>query len=58
MKNCSQYPGMKEAEQQREARPSWYIPTAEAPDFIGNAPNYDKYKGWPPEKVLAFLNID
>lgn len=34
------------------------------PDFVGcfavagAAPNYDKFKGWPPERVLAWLNID
>lgn len=28
------------------------------PDFIGNAPNYDKFKGWSDEKVLVWLNID
>lgn len=58
MKNRKLYPGLKEAEEQREARPSLCIPPSEAPDFIGTAPNYDKYKGWPPDKVLAFLNID
>ena len=30
----------------------------EDPDFIGNAPNYDKYKAWSIEKTLAWLNID
>ena len=34
------------------------------PDFVGclavagAAPNYDKFKGWPPERVLSWLNID
>lgn len=28
------------------------------PDFVGNAPNYDKFKGWTPEEVLVWLNID
>lgn len=28
------------------------------PDFIGNAPNYDKFKGWATEEVLVWLNID
>lgn len=30
----------------------------EQPDFIGGAPNYDKFTGWSPEKVLVWLNID
>ena len=30
----------------------------EEPDFIGGAPNYDKYEGWDAERVLAWLNID
>lgn len=34
-----------------------YVPDEE-PDFIGNAPNYDKFKGWDTEKVLVWLNID
>ena len=28
------------------------------PDFIGGAPNYAKFKGWTPEEVLSWLNID
>ena len=34
------------------------------PDFVGcfavagASPNYDKFKGWPPERVLSWLNID
>ena len=49
-----QYPGLKEAEEQRKVRPE----AAEEPDFIGNAPNYDKFVGWSAEKVLAWLNVD
>ena len=30
----------------------------EEPDFIGGAPNYDKYPGVDPERVLVWLNID
>lgn len=48
------YPGVKEAEEKRKCTP----PDADQPDFIGNAPNYDKFKGWSPEEVLSFLNID
>lgn len=28
------------------------------PDFIGGAPNYDKFAGWEPERVLVWLNVD
>ena len=30
----------------------------EQPDFIAGKPNYDKYSGVEPERVLAWLNID
>ena len=30
----------------------------EEPDFIGGAPNYDKFEGWTTEEVLVWLNID
>ncbi len=30
----------------------------EQPDFIGGAPNYDKFEGWDAERVLVWLNID
>lgn len=30
----------------------------EEPDFIGMAPNYDKFEGWDIEEVLVFLNVD
>lgn len=48
-------PGTKEAAQQRSlaARKK-----KEEPDWIGNAPNYDKFHGWTPEEVLVHLNID
>jgi hypothetical protein len=48
------YPGKKEAEEQRRPSPV----EDEEPDFIAGAPNYDKFEGWPPERVLAWLNID
>ena len=28
------------------------------PDWKGGAPNYDKFKGMPPEEVLVMFNID
>ena len=30
----------------------------EIPDFVYGKPNYDKFAGWPVEKVLVWLNID
>lgn len=30
----------------------------DAPDFIGGAPNYDKFVGWDVDAVLVWLNID
>jgi len=49
------YPGCKEAEaEKRKAKAEM----TEEPDMIGNAPNYDKFKGWTVEQVLTWLNID
>lgn len=53
MKIIKKYPGEEEAELERQKETE-----EEAPDFIGGAPNYDKFKGWTPEEVLVFLNID
>ena len=41
------YPGTREAEQERTA--ATRRAKSEEPDFIGNAPNYDKFEGWSPE---------
>lgn len=49
------YPGTKEAEQAKKAK---IVSREEEPDFIGMAPNYDKFEGWDADKVLAWLNID
>lgn len=49
------YPGTAEAETERTKK---HYNENNEPDFIGNAPNYDKFKGWTPEEVLVFLNID
>ena len=51
----SKYPGTKEAEAQKKHINK---ESEEEPDFIGNAPNYDKFEGWDAEKVLVWLNID
>lgn len=51
----SLYPGVVEAEKERSRKQAEF---SEEPDFVGNAPNYDKFEKWPAEKVLAWLNID
>ena len=54
-KNKLLYPGIEQAEKEK----SKVKPFDDSkPDFIGTAPNYDKFKSWDPEKVLVFLNID
>jgi len=54
-RNASLYPGISEAEAEKlKAKPDF----EEAPDFIGNAPNYDKFNSWTCEAVLVWLNID
>ena len=30
----------------------------EEPDFIGGAPNWDKFEAWDVDEVLVWLNID
>jgi len=56
MKRRKLYPGEEEAEKQKKiALPS---EDDEQPDFIGGAPNYDKFNGWTAEEVLVWLNID
>jgi hypothetical protein len=32
--------------------------TDEEPDFIGGAPNWDKFEAWDIDEVLVWLNID
>jgi len=52
------YPGVEEAEKERiKAELNAKIELEEA-DFIGMAPNYEKFKGWDVDKVLVWLNID
>lgn len=53
----SGYPGIKEAEEERKRSCKRNQPEEE-PDFIGGAPNYDKFEGWSVEEVLCWLNID
>ena len=55
MRNArKEYPCIDEAERERSKK----RPVEEEPDWIGDAPNYDKFKGWTPEQVLVWLNID
>lgn len=49
------YPGTAEAEAER-AKGDYN--NNDDPDFICGAPNYDKFKGWTPEEILVFLNVD
>jgi hypothetical protein len=49
------YPGEKEAE---KAKKRGNPIVEDEPDFIGNAPNYDKFHGWDVEEVLVWSNID
>ena len=51
------YPCVEEAEKERSAWKKNVVDDAQ-PDFIGLAPNYDKFPGWNPEEVMAFLNVD
>lgn len=56
MKNVDlKYPGIDDAEREKGKGMACI---EEQPDFIGMAPNYDKFRGWSPEQVMAFLNID
>ena len=61
--NKHRYPGTAGAEKERTAaarRVKHEQKAAEEPDFIGNAPNWDKFYslGWDAEKTLVWLNID
>ena len=47
------YPGIVEAERER-----LHTVEDEEPDFIGDAPNYEKFQNWTPEQVMVWLNID
>ena len=49
------YPGIAEAERERAKHSS---EEDDAPDFIAGAPNYDKFRGWTPDEVMVWLNID
>ena len=53
-KNCSLYYHCEVIDVTEHIR----IPMEEKPDFIGGAPNYEKYRGVDPEQVLVWLNID
>lgn len=57
MKRQNRYPGIEEDEKERAAWEKNLV-AEEEPDFIGIAPNYDKFLGWKPEEVLVYLNVD
>lgn len=56
------YPGTAEAEEERiRASRKPPVPDDEEPDWLGNAPNYEKFRrkfGWDTETTLVKLNID
>lgn len=61
MKKKSNYPCVAEVEEYKNRLAEKAKVDAivdEEPDFIGNAPNYEKFDGWDAERVLAWLNID
>ena len=51
------YPGIDQVER---IKGTTTTPIEIKPDFMPGtlAPNYEKFKGWTPEKVLIWLNID
>ena len=57
-KNKLLYPGIEQAEKEKSKVKQFSGIDNSKPDFIGMAPNYDKFKSWDPEKVLVYLNID
>lgn len=53
------YPGIYEAEEERiRVQKEAENRLDNEPDFIGLAPNYSKFRGWSPEAVMVFLNVD
>ena len=59
VRNKSLYPGVLEVEEGKNRRAKQMAEQKRSqPDFIGAAPNYDKFEGWTPEEVLSWLNID
>ena len=50
------YPGLAEVEKERSK--STVRASLEEPDWVGGAPNYDKFSKWSVEEVLVWLNID
>lgn len=58
MEKRQRYPGVAEAEKERVRSSKRRREENEEPDFIGGAPNYEKFKGMTPEEVLVYLNMD
>ena len=59
MKRKELYPGAEDVKKEKEAAIVRFLSESEElPDFIGGKPNYAKFRGWEPEDVLRYLNID
>lgn len=59
IKKKKQYPGMDVLAPIKTSDTLGTKPVEEEqPDWVGGAPNYDKYKGVSPERILAMYNID
>ena len=59
MQKTQLYPGVQDVEAEKNRRAEARAKEKDhQPDFIGGAPNYDKFEGWTPEEVLSWLNID
>lgn len=61
MKRVSRYPGVSEAELERLKAALRFEEKErenEPPEWLGGAPNYDRYPGVSPEQVLVWYNID
>ena len=55
MEKCL-YPGLDEVEQIKDSVSKKVMP--KEPDFVAEKPNYAKFKEWPADKVLVWLNVD
>ena len=46
------------AEDVRKGKYTRAVVADEEPDFIGGAPNWDKFEAWDIDEILVWLNID
>ena len=51
------YPGVDDVEAEKD-RIAERSKLDIEPDFVCGAPNYEKFKGFTPEQVLVWLNVD